>query len=283
MSVRRWWSALVVVAASLGAPVWAAGSTSSLSPGAHWVYLSWQGRQRSAYVEVPSGSLPHPLVLVYHGATDDAMTGVTRTNLPTLVQRGAVVAFLQGYQNSWSDGLLDNPASKARVDDVGFTKALISYLEARVPVNHSRIIAVGFSNGALMAQYLGCRLASTLSAIVPAEGPMPVSVAATCHPARTISVVSIEGTADTVFPYNGGHFSSIYGGGAEMKGAPQTAAFWASIDHCASRPVTKGSGSVYTTRYLRCRSGATVSLRTNVGGVHVWPPSMAQIVASVVF
>ncbi|MBU6496753.1 MAG: hypothetical protein KGR42_10165 [Acidobacteria bacterium] len=211
------------------------------------------------------------------------MTGVTRTNLPELVQRGAIVAFLQGYQNSWSDGLADNPASKAKVDDVGFTKAIISYLEARLPVNHSRIVAVGFSNGALMAQYLGCRLASMLSAIVPAEGPMPVSIAASCHPARPLSVLSIEGTSDTVFPYNGGYFSSIYGGGAEMKGAPQTTAFWASLDHCASRSVTKGSGSVYTTRYLRCRNGTTVSLRTNVGGVHVWPPSMAQIVSSVVF
>ncbi|NNN03955.1 MAG: hypothetical protein HKL87_08180 [Acidimicrobiaceae bacterium] len=280
---RLWLIVLALLSIGLVAPVASGLSSSSLSAGTHWVSLTWQGRQRSAYVYIPTGSTPHPLVLVYHGATDNAMTGVTRTNLPSLAARGAVVAFLQGYQNSWNDGLNDNPAAQAKVDDVGFTNAMISYLEAHTSINASRVVAVGFSNGALMAEYLGCRLSSRLSAIVPAEGPIPVSVAANCHPARPISVLAIEGTSDTVFPYNGGHFSSVFGGGANVKGAPQTAAFWATMNHCATRPVTTGTGAVRVTRYLRCRNKVTVTLRTNIGGVHVWPPQMAQIVSSVVF
>jgi polyhydroxybutyrate depolymerase len=253
-----------------------------LAPGDHDLAVSVDGRDRTLILHVPNtdpGGTPRPLALVYHGALDTAANTQSETDFDQVADsRGMLVAFLQGYQDTWNEGAGHTPAEVAGVDDVAFTAAALAAIERSVPVDRTRVAAVGFSNGALLADLLGCRLAASLSVIVPVAGPLPVSVAATCKPARPISVLEIHGTADASIPYNGGAFAGV-GGGTTVLSAPDAVARWASLDRCKSTPSTQSESSVRVSTYSGCANRVSVSLRTLVGAGHGWPSDIGESVA----
>ncbi|HLK46039.1 MAG TPA: hypothetical protein VKT18_08610 [Acidimicrobiales bacterium] len=143
--------------------------------------------------------------------------------------------------------------------------------------DHARVVAVGFSNGALMVEDLGCRLAGRLAMIVPVEGELAERQSAHCAPAKPISVYEVHGTADTAIPYSGGQFGGS-DGPVELS-APKSAARWAALDHCAPSPRhTSASSSIRLATYHGCRHAVVVTLRTIVGGVHQWEPDIGWVV-----
>jgi polyhydroxybutyrate depolymerase len=260
----------------------AMGSSSARAAGTRQFSLRSGGHERTYLVAAPSGSprTPRPLVLVLHGADDSAASTVTQTDFAATAQSdGAIVAYLQGYENTWNEGAGGTPARRAGIDDVAYVHAVLRALESRYPVDRSRIAAVGFSNGALMTQLLGCRLATWLTTIVPVEGQLPVSVSPGCAPARPISVDEIHATADSVIPYGGGPFAGV-GGGTTVLSAPDSAARWATLDHCtATSTTTVSSLSSVLTEHTGCAAGTSVTLDTIEGGSHQWPADIGQLVA----
>lgn len=254
-----------------------------LVPGIHELSLKVGGHSRSLIVFVPSTGTrkPRPLVLVFHGALDTARATIGETDFERMARRsGFVVAFLQGYANSWNDGLAGTPASQAGVNDVTFTAAAVTKLEKVLSIDRSSVSAVGFSNGALMVQYLGCRLASVFALIVPVEGEIALDDSKACQPSREISVFEVHGTADSAIPYNGGTFTTAFGGQVAVLGAGATVAFWAGLDGCNLPAVTtSASSTVNVSTYSGCRKGVTVALLTIVGGSHQWPPDIGELVA----
>ncbi|RNI17262.1 alpha/beta hydrolase family esterase [Flexivirga caeni] len=220
-----------------------------------------------------------PLVLVYHGALATASGTESSTDFDRIANaHGFLVAFLQGYQDTWNEGAGHTPAERAGINDVAFTKAALAVIERTSNVDRSRVVATGFSNGALLTDLLGCRLAGVLRAIVPVSGPLPVTVSASCAPAAPISVLEVHGTNDTAIPYDGGHFVGV-GGGTTVLSAPAAVARWASLDGCRSVPnSTAAQPGVRITTYSGCRDDVSVSLRTLVGGGHSWPADIGTLV-----
>ena len=242
-----------------------APTTHTMTPGDHVIGITVDGLSRSFILHVPPQrpSASRPLILVFHGAEDSDASTVNGTDFEQVAdQYGEVVAFLQGYQDTWNEGAGHTPAERAHVNDVAFTAAAIAKIETLVAFDHKRVVAAGFSNGALMVQDLGCRLAGEVSLIVPVEGELPVSVSASCAPADPISVYEIHATADSVIPYGGGPFHGV-GGGTTVLSAPSSAARWAALDGCSPTPArsTPTSG-IGLTAYSGCRGHVTVTLRT---------------------
>jgi polyhydroxybutyrate depolymerase len=255
------------------------GRTSSGPSGTQTVTISSQGRSRTFLVDAPSGSGTHPLVLVYHGAEDTAANTIGETDFSTLAtEKGWIIVYPQGYDDTWNEGAGDTPAHAAGVNDVFFTEQILRYMEAHYSIDRRRIAAVGESNGALLAELLGCRIASQLTLIVPIEGQLPTSVSPSCAPTRPVSVFEVHGTADASIPYGGGHFNGI-GGGTTVLSAPASARRWATLDRCRTgSPTSSTSGSSTFTTYSGCTSGASVELDTIHGGVHEWTPGIAVLV-----
>ena len=253
-----------------------------LNPGTHVLSLLVRARARSLIVYAPSTGArkPRPLVLVFHGALDTASATVGETDFKQVArQDGFVVAFLQGYANSWNDGLADTPANRAGVNDVAFTSAAITKLESVLLIDPARVSAVGFSNGALMVQYLGCHLASKLTLIVPVEGEIAVADSKACQPTRPISVFEVHATADSAIPFNGGSFNTSFGGQVTVLSASATVAFWAGLDGCDSiATTTRTNSSTNVTTYPGCRNGSSVALNTIIGGSHQWPTNIGELV-----
>jgi polyhydroxybutyrate depolymerase len=244
------------------------------------VTLQVDGRERSMLVHAPSQSGPLPLVLVFHGAGDTAKGTASATDFERAGdERGFVVAFLQGYQNTWNEGAGHTPAEVAGIDDVAFARAAVGRVERMLSIDREHVAAVGFSNGALMVDLLGCRMADVIRLVVPVAGPLPVSVAKSCAPSAPISVLEVHGTADGSIPYDGGSFAGI-GGGTTVLSAPDAVARWASLDGCSGRATSAPSSSgVRMTSYSGCPAGVSVQLRTLVGAGHGWPDDIGELVA----
>jgi len=257
-----------------GAAASTAGSMSyTVSSGGHL-------RTYIVYSPATRASSARPLVLVYHGALDTAANTQASTDFDQIAAaRGVIIAFMQGYDDTWNEGAGHTPAEVAGIDDVAFTAAALHQIESRYKVDRTRIAAAGFSNGALMVELLGCRLAADLTAIVPVEGQLPVSVSPGCKPARPISVFEVHGSADTAIPYGGGPFAGV-GGGTTVLSAPASAARWAALDGCRSAAATSKSGASTFATYPGCRGGVAVTLDTIAGGTHSWPSNVGTLVAS---
>jgi polyhydroxybutyrate depolymerase len=252
-----------------------------LPAGENYLTLAVGSLQRTLIVEVPTGKpiANRALVLVYHGALDTASNTITETDLlPEVTAQGDVIAFLQGYQNTWNEGSGSTAASLAHVNDVAFTAAVIARLRQLLSFDPRRVAAVGFSNGAIMVEDLGCHQAANISLIVPVEGQLSTVQSASCSPARPESVYEIHQTDDPIIPYNGGYFQTEVGYDT-MLSAPKSAARWAHLDGCTRGPITANpSSTISLSEYSKCRGGAFVTLRTIDGNQHEWAPDMGQLV-----
>ena len=154
---------------------------------------------------------------------------IATTNFEQVADRtGDIVAFLQGYSNTWDELAGHTPAAQHHIDDIGYTAAVLAALSPLVGYNTSRVAVTGLSNGALMVETLGCRLASKIRLIVPVEGELASAVSPSCAPSRPINVLEIHGTADPSIPYNGGVFIGV-GGAVSVLSARATVARWAHL------------------------------------------------------
>jgi polyhydroxybutyrate depolymerase len=276
-------AAVLATALALATPALAARDATprSLSPGDHTLQLTVGGVARSLIVHVPpqSATTTRPLLLVYHGHGDTAQSTASGTDFEQVAnQTNEVVAFLQGIDDAWNDQAFGG--GSGRPNDVAFTSAAVTLLEHDVTFDHHRIVAVGFSNGALMVEDLGCKLASTLAMVVPVEGELATTQSKTCAPKRPIDVYEVHGTADTAIPYGGGQFGGP--NGPVVLSAPKSVARWAQLDHCDATPShSNASSTVRLTRYEGCRRKVHVTLRTIIGGVHQWGSNIAEVVHGV--
>ena len=248
------------------------------------------GRTRTYLLYVPPGDTsahPLPLVLVFHGAGDTAAHTVDETDLPNIARqdRSMILVFPQGHDNSWNEGTGGTPAAQARVDDVRFVAAILRRVERGYAVDRHRVIATGFSNGALLTEDLGCTLSRQLTMIAPVEGQLPQAISSRCHPPLPVTVFEVHGTADTTIPYGGGGFTGVGGTpGPTVLSAPESAQRWATLDGCPGQAASRTSDSVTFATYGGCEDHVTVTLATVHGGQHQWPsgygPTLAGAIAS---
>ena len=102
------------------------------APGDHTIDVTVQGRTRVLILHVPALSVRNrPLILVYHGALDTASGTEQSTDFAQVSNtNGELVAFMQGYENTWNEGAGHTPAEQAGIDDVAYTAAAIASARA---------------------------------------------------------------------------------------------------------------------------------------------------------
>ncbi len=202
--------------------------------------LTFGGRVRTYVEHRPPGFRPGlPVVLAFHGGGGTAAGMARISGLDAVAdQHDFVVVYPQGVGNSWAGGKGDTPADTAGVDDVGFTAALIDHLAAEDGIDTRRVFATGLSSGGFMTQRLGCQLADRIAGIAPVAATLIGTIAQTCAPSRAMPVLEIQGTADPLVPYAGGHVRGRGPGGNPTLSAPATIAHWASVNGCATSPQT---------------------------------------------
>jgi polyhydroxybutyrate depolymerase len=227
---------------------------------------------------------PKPLIILLHGGTQSAAKVWKQTNLPALANKaGMVLAAPDAVDGNWNDGrqtYFGTNNTPIGIDDVGFILAMIDDLAARQEIDPRRVFITGASNGGMMTYRMVCERADRFAAAGAVIATMMTQH--DCRPSRPVPIVMILGTADPLVNWEG---KSVTLGGKTSEprfSGPQTADFWASINHCQIPGQSKmlddrdpkDQSTVEQTTFQQC--AATTIFYTIHGGGHTWPKIGSQ-------
>ena len=218
----------------------------------------------------PSSSDPLPLIISYHGnggcAVDFSQGRFDgNSNLDMVANtQNVIVAYPQGVVRvkgaaEWDPG--DFGGADLANNDVYFTQRMIADISANHAIDATRIYAVGYSNGGMMAYGLACSLGSQIAAVGIMSGIM---LDGQCDTSIYTPIIHFHGTEDDSLPYAGNQ---------EYRSVANVISFW--VDHNQISPdepttTTLNGGNVTLDSYTGGAEDSAVFLYTIQGGGHVW-------------
>lgn len=222
--------------------------------------LTIDGVKRHYLVQPVSGAGRHPIVVMLHGGTQDALAIWRQTSLGSLGPRqGFILLAPDGMNGHWNDGrdstIAGDPPSSA--DDVGFIKAAIADVVTRDGGDAAHVYLAGVSNGGFMAMRFACEAGEALAAGANIISDLPAATADHCPSTKPLPWLSLNGTADRIIPYAGQRAGTVARGQPqpELRSAEASFAFFADRAGCA--PAIRSS----FLPDLDKRDGSTVELR----------------------
>lgn len=187
-----------------------------------------ESQEREAVVYVPTSypslvggtdAKPVALLLLFHGLNDNCKHFLDATGFMTYAERdGFVLVSVCGslgyLGRGWNAGMCCGFLGE-KPDDVAFAKQVVAELLRSVCIDKTRVMAAGFSNGAMLAQVLACKAPESFRAAVSVSGvvemrpgneaALTACTAAVEKASSTVrtSVLMVHGTADPLVPWNG--------------------------------------------------------------------------------
>jgi len=250
-------------------------------PGEHQFTLTRPEGERTYFIWIPQsydGSASFPLHISYHGLGDYCQDFGHSTGLLDLSEtHNYLFAYPCGWPslmgNAWNAGTCClNPST---IDDVGFTRDMVDQISQNYKVQLDRVFVSGFSNGAMMAEILGCEAADLIKASASVAGVVELNPGndeglAKCTSDyatfnKYVSTVNIHGNLDLLVPWTG---DAILG----FPDIPTNFAQWGFRNGCEGKPIqTFQVGSFSNQRYVSCNDSSIVEVVLNNGGGHEWP------------
>lgn len=267
------------------------GSEAALDAGDHEFTITHGGLRRSYLVHVPpvaNAGRPLPLVVNFHGGGGNAKVQKAYSRMDEAADRDGYIAVypngtggIGGRFLTWNAGACCGPAAANRVDDVGFSLALLDDLARRIPLDRARTYATGLSNGSMMAYRLGAEAPGHIAAVAGVAGAMTLPG---FGPGRPVPVMHIHSVDDPRALYGGGLGPAFPFTDTRVlhQSVDAMLALWIARNGCPERPQASGSISGRAgaadakhtaTRhtYAPCRNGAEVVLWKLTEAGHVWP------------
>ncbi|MBA3943735.1 MAG: hypothetical protein H0X37_04145 [Herpetosiphonaceae bacterium] len=259
----------------------AAGFSKGLDDHTIWV----QGVQRTYHVHLPpsyTGNKATPLVVAIHAENDNGpnMAGLTHFN--NVADSASIIAvYPDGINGNWNT---DGTGPK---DDFTFISAMIQQMETKFAINSHRIYVMGFSQGGIFSEEVGCRLGSTFTAVASVSGHMPSTFVPTCVQSHPMPFITFHGIADPIYSYAGWANTR---NGKHLMGATDAEDAWAGLAHCKGQATTTNQPNTVlsdgTTEQLRtigtCGWGAEMQLYIIKNGGHTWPSGLQYMPTSIV-
>jgi polyhydroxybutyrate depolymerase len=168
-------------------------------------------------------------------------------------------------------------------DDVAFIAKLVEKYVAGGSADPKRIYVTGISNGGAMTMTMVCQRADLFTAAASVIMNLTDDSASACHPSRPVPMLMMNGTADPLIPYQGGHGTSRFAAGGFWS-TEKTFVFWQQANGCDTQGATRvdlddrdaSDQSTVTRIAARCPAGRDVVLyRVNDGG-HRMPGRFAD-------
>jgi polyhydroxybutyrate depolymerase len=248
-------------------------------------YLTVEGKTTRQYFLVAPDSYdpatPLPILIGLHGINGSPASFRDQFLFGALASEYKYVGI---FPLGWGDEVNSNPtwnsgscclsAMVANINDVEFIQAIIQEVNKNYFVDESRIWAVGFSAGGMMAYKLGCDLASVVTAIGVVSGTLMQDP---CNPVAPISIIQLHGDLDDAIPLlGGGQYST-----PPVRGSILTAA---GIFGCT--PIQDDSNEINAieTSTWSCSYGTEVRLNVYKGIEHEflrsWPYELVNFLIS---
>lgn len=196
--------------------------------------------ERTYFVHLPSTtkpSQPWPVLLFFHGYhyPPEPMRDETKTDA-LADEQGFVAVYPLGHNEMWqSDEFI---SILYQTHDIEFVSAVIDEILNDLPVDPSRIYAVGFSNGGFFSNRLACELSDRIAAFGSVAGTMSDALhwlPEPCNPPAPVPIVFIHGTEDdrVNFFEKSGHGATA---SASLWSIPDTIDFWVGVNGCGDSP-----------------------------------------------
>jgi len=161
------------------------------------------GRVRQYTVVVPAGYAPYtpyPLVVVLHGGGGSGAAVRAQTDLERVAGGRAIFVYPDAINGNWD---LD---SKAEVNpDVALFDSILFTAHNTLCTDARRVFVTGFSNGAYMANQLGCRRGERIRGIVSHAGGGPYEMNGSYDaqgrlvcPGKAVAALVVHGQVDGV-------------------------------------------------------------------------------------
>ena len=234
------------------------------------------GLSRSYRLYVPRASGPLALVVALHGGLGNGDQLADTSQFEPLAEReGFAVVFPDGVGATWNAGACCGGAVNRKIDDVVFLRALADEIADEVPIDRTRIFAVGHSNGAMMAFRLGCEASDVFSKIVPVAGSLEID---RCAATRAVALLALHGDADRNHPIGGGIGDRSIAN-VSYRSMADSLATWTRAMSCGPSNESV-AGPLRTTSWSGCRDGVTVDYVVIAGADHPWPGSADRRVSA---
>jgi polyhydroxybutyrate depolymerase len=163
-------------------------------------------------------------------------------------EHGFVVAYLGSARPAWK-----NPSN------VAYISAQIDRITARYNIDPRRVYVTGFSAGAYITYFVGCRLSAKVAAIAVVSSGMRSQ---RCQLVRPVSELTIIGTRD-IIPLSGT---------AKFPAPAAVTARWRTLDRCRAGPASVSVvGPVLEQIWGACAHRTAVGLYIIRGGTHEYP------------
>jgi polyhydroxybutyrate depolymerase len=189
--------------------------------------------QRPYGSAVPSaydGSSELPLILALHGRGSTGPQFVQGFGLLAGVdQQNVLLAYPTGQSILGASGWGAMSGVPGAPDDVTYLRAVIADMASRYRVDRTRVVVIGLSFGAFMANYFACHASDKITGIVSLAGSLPIAEEGGCVLARPISVSLVHGTDDPYVLYAGGPLP-LTGVEGKHPSAPDLFTFWGNAN-----------------------------------------------------
>lgn len=244
--------------------------------------LRHQGRDRTFQVVAPADISPGaPVLLYFHGSRQSANVSrkFTAHTFDDLAERtGALIVYPEGIERHFNDsrkGLAES-ARTLDIDDVGFTRKLITFLAAKYSIDTARVFAVGYSNGGQMVIRLLHDAPELLAGAATLAAPVPVDDnildSSRAAAVRSRKVLVMHGTGDPIVPYQGGPAGTPATGiRGYVRSAPESARYFARRSGFTGEPTREVPAAGIAVDTWAAPGRETVQLWTLAGVGHVVP------------
>lgn len=270
--------------AGVSAPANAIGTRSERS------LVTPDGRTRRYRIYVPSvipSGTSVPLVIALHGGLGTSSQFEASSGLNGFAEsNGFIAVYPDGIGNqpdgsgfqTWNGGYCCGPAATQSIDDITFIRNVVTDLRNSLPVNSSRVYALGHSNGGILSYRIACEMSDVVAAIGVQAGS---NVVTDCRPALPVSVFHLHGTSDTNVPINGGKGSGL--STTVFVSARSAVDAMATVDGCnvaSPRSLITSNSDVTALSWTNCKSNSEVRLVTVKNATHAWMGHAAQSAGS---
>lgn len=209
-----------------------------------------------------------PGVFVLHGTGG---TPEAQANLTGIAEGAIAHGYWAILPEALDGGWNDDPGFSNGNEDMGYHAKIIDIVTGYLGLDADRLYLSGLSDGAFMAERLACALSDRIAAAALIAGTISRGLSLVCAPATPRPVLLVNGTADTIVPFNGGRLGVL--------SAPEAFTFWLGRHNCLASATTNAAmantaNDGTTTTVLRnvdCGSGGEVRQYVVDNGGHTWP------------